>query len=204
MKLIQYEKLSKDKYRLFLDNGEVIDTYEDVILDNGIFYLKEIDSLLYDKIMKETVIQKYYHDCLSYIKVRLRSEKEIREYLKRKKVDDSQIQIIVDKLSQRKIIDDDYFCQCFIHDKLKFSCQGEYKIINELKSLGISEEIIQGHYDLFDREILQEKIDKLIGKYLKSNKKMKGIALKNKVYHNLMNQGFDKEMILSSFEHYEF
>lgn len=204
MKIIKYEKQSKDKYRLFLDNGEVIDTYEDVLLNNHLLYEKNIDSNCYQKIEKETEIQKHYHDCLSYIKARLRSKKEIEDYLYRKKVSEEQIHEVVSLLIEKKMIDDDYFCKCFIHDKMKFSMHGEYKIMNELKNAGIDDDIIKKYAYLFDRDILQEKIDKLILKYLKSNKGKSGIILKNKIYHNLMNQGFDKEMILSSFDKYEF
>lgn len=204
MKIEKIEKKSKDKYRLFLDNGEVIDTYEDVILDNSLLYNKNIDNTKYDKIMKDNETEKYYHDSLSYIKARLRSEKEISDYLAKKKATKEQIDNVVSKLIKQDLINDDYFCKCFIHDKMSFSSQGEYKIINELKKSGISEEIIQNNYYLFDKDILQEKIDKLISKYLKANKNKKGLALKNKIYQNLMNQGFDKEMILTSLNNYEF
>ena len=50
MRIDRYERISKDKYRLFLDNGEVLDLYEDVILDDGLLYNKNIDSVKYDNI----------------------------------------------------------------------------------------------------------------------------------------------------------
>ena len=82
--------------------------------------------------------------------------------------------------------------------------QGEYKIILELRNAGIDENIIQNNYNLFDKEIMREKINKLIEKYLKSDKKNNGFKLKNKIYTNLMNQGFSKDMILEILSSYEF
>ncbi len=51
---------------------------------------------------------------------------------------------------------------------------------------------------------MREKINKLIEKYLKSDKKNNGFKLKNKIYTNLMNQGFSKDMILEILNSYEF
>lgn len=204
MRIDRYEKISKDKYRLFLDNGEVLDLYEDVILEDGLLYNKNIDNIKYDNINNDNVIAELYHNCLSYIKSRLRSEKEIRNYLIKKKASDEQINKVVNKLKKNNIINDDYFCKCFIHDKMMFSMQGEYKIILELRNAGIDENIIQNNYDLFDKKIMREKINKLIEKYLKSDKKNNGFKLKNKIYTNLMNQGFSKDMILEILSSYEF
>lgn len=203
LKIIKYVKKSKDKYQLFMDNGEVLDTYEDVIINNNLLYNKDIDINKYNKISKDNELQRYYNDCLNHIKARLRSKKEIEEFLKRKKVCENLIDEIVLKLEGENLINDEYFCKCFIHDKMKFSTQGEYKIINELKKVGISDDIINRNYYLFDREILYEKIDRLIDKYLKSNKKHSGLVLKNKIYTNLMNQGFSKDMIIESLNKYD-
>ena len=51
MKIDKYEKIGKDKYRLFLSNGEVIDTYDNVILDNELLLKKELDNSLYNRII---------------------------------------------------------------------------------------------------------------------------------------------------------
>lgn len=204
MKIVKYVKKNKDKYQLFFDNGEVVDTYQDVILNNNLLYDKDVDMNKYNKISYDTEFQNYYNDCLKYIKSRLRSEKEIKEFLKRKNVSDELIEKVIGRLIKDKFIDDENYCKCFIHDKMNFSTQGEFKIINDLKKNGISEDIIYKNYYLFDKEILQEKIDKLIIKYIKSNKKSSGMVLKNKIYTNLMNQGFSREMILNSLNKYDF
>ena len=53
MKIDKYENLSKDKYRLFLDNGEVIDTYDDVILENNLLMKKDLDLKTYNRLFKK-------------------------------------------------------------------------------------------------------------------------------------------------------
>ena len=46
MKIEKYEKIGTLKYRLYLDNGEVIDTYDDVILENELLLKKELDNFM--------------------------------------------------------------------------------------------------------------------------------------------------------------
>ena len=45
MKIIKYQKLSGNKYNVFLDNGEKIKLYEDVIIKEELLLKKEIDDL---------------------------------------------------------------------------------------------------------------------------------------------------------------
>ena len=43
MQIVRYQKVGKDKYKLFLDNKESIILYENVILANNLLLNKEID-----------------------------------------------------------------------------------------------------------------------------------------------------------------
>ena len=61
-KTMKITKISKtgSKYKLTLDSGEVIDTYDDVILNNNLLYSKRIDKKLLEKIHNDT---NYYRTC---------------------------------------------------------------------------------------------------------------------------------------------
>ena len=80
---------------------------------------------------------------------------------------------------------------------------GDYKIKQELKKYGIADELIMKYDYLFDKELLEKKMDKLITKYLKGSKNKNINYLKNKIYNNLMTQGYDVEMILSKLDNLE-
>ena len=60
LKISKYEHIGVDKYRIYLDDGEVIDTYDNVILKNDLLIKKEIDVDLYNKIIKETKIEENF------------------------------------------------------------------------------------------------------------------------------------------------
>ena len=84
MKIEKYKKIKEDLYRVLLDNGEIIDIYEDVILANNLLYKSEIDQNLLDKINIENNYQLAYNISVKYIMVRLRSINEIKVYLTKK------------------------------------------------------------------------------------------------------------------------
>ena len=202
MKIEKYEKIGQSKYRLYLSNGEVIDTYDEIILKHELLLKKELDSYLYQKIITESKIQESYNATIKYITTRIRSTKEIIDYLKRKNIEDEDIEYIIEKLTKEKFLNDNIFCECFIKDKLKFTTMGEHKIINELKKHNISPQIIEQNKYLFTKEILIEKIDKIINKQIKSNHKLDNKKLRNKLYNHLLNSGYSSNLIIERLNNY--
>ena len=59
MKIEKYELVKKNKYNIFLSNGEVITLDERVITENELLLKKMIDKELYDKVMKENIIYNF-------------------------------------------------------------------------------------------------------------------------------------------------
>lgn len=196
MKINKYEHTGVDKYRIYLDNGEIIDTYDNVILSNDLLLKKEIDETLYQKIIKETTIEENYNACRKYIDYRIRSTKEIKDYLRKKNIDNTTTEIVIEKLTENNYLDDDNFCKCFINDKLKFTNMGEYKIISELKRNEIPDYIIDKYYYLINEEVMTERINKLIDKSIKTNKDK--TKLRNKLYNNLVRLGYRIDIVISN------
>ena len=203
MKIDKYEKIGVDKYRLFLSNGEVIDTYDNVILDNELLLKKELDNYLYTKILTDTHIYDIYNMALKYIKVRLRSTKEIKDYLTRKKVESEDIDLVIDKLTKTNNLNDDYFSICFIKDKFRFTSWGPYRIKQELKKLGVNDEIINKNINIITKEEIDEKINKLINKQINSNhNKLDNYKLRNKIYANLVKLGYEASEVINILNNY--
>ena len=204
MKIEKYKKLTDNKYRVTLDNGTVIDVYEDVIVKNNLLYKKEIDLNLLKEIETDNEYQEAYNMALKYITVRLRSINEIEVYLKKKNIKQEVIEDTILRLKKNNFLNDEIFAKAFIKDKLNFTTMGKYKLIQELKKLKVEESIINTQIGAIEEEVWYERIDKLINKYLKSNKKHSGNILKNKIYIYLVNLGYDKSLVINSLNNYEF
>lgn len=204
MKIEKYKKIKDDLYRVLLSNGEVIDIYEDVILENNLLYKSEINQELLDKINIENNYQLAYNNAVKYIMVRLRSINEIKVYLSKKNYSNDVIEKVIDKLIKNKLLDDEVFTKAYINDKLNFTNMGKYKLINELTTkMKVDNNIIYNVLESYE-DIWNDRIESLISKYLKSNKKYSGNILKNKIYVYLVNLGYDKDKVISKLSIHEF
>lgn len=204
MKIEKYKKIKEDLYRVLLDNGEIIDIYEDVILANNLLYKSEIDQNLLDKINIENNYQLAYNISVKYIMVRLRSINEIKVYLTKKGYSKDVIDKVIEKLIKNKLLDDEIFTKAYINDKLNFTNVGKYKLISELTTkMKVDNSIVYNVLESYE-EVWNDRIDKLINKYLKSNKKYRGNTLKNKLYIYLVNLGYDKDKVISVLNNYDF
>lgn len=200
MQIIKYKKKNKDQYELFLDNNQKIVLYEDVIIKNNLLVNKYIDEELLNKINKDNNKASIYSKCVKYIGIRIRSEKEIRDYLEKNEYDIELINKTVDRLKNNKLIDDNLFTASFINDKTLLTNHGPLKIKNELLKHKIDNNVINTYLDKIDKTIFEEKIDKIINKYVKNNTKYSNTMLKNKIQIHMMDLGYPKEMYLYKLE----
>ena len=197
MKIDKYERIGVGKYRIFLDNGEIIDTYDEVILRYDLLLKKEISPSIYSKIVRDTKLQEYYNLCDKYISYRIRSVKEIEDYLKKKNVGLEDIEEVVDALKRDQLLDDDHFAECFIKDKLSFTTMGNYKIINELQKQHISSDIIDKYSYLMDDDVMLSRIERLVNKKMLATGNLSGYKLRDKIYRYLIGQGYSSSLVVT-------
>lgn len=84
MKIQKYIKDRQNKYKVVIDDEEYI-LYDDVIVKYNLLLKSEIDNSSFEEIKTYNDELKSYYDSIKYISRRLRSEKEIYEYLEKKK-----------------------------------------------------------------------------------------------------------------------
>lgn len=197
MKVVKIKKLANNKYKIYLDNNDVIDTYDEVILKNNILYKKEIDDELYKKLTKDNTYYALYNKCINLISKRIRSEKEVRDYLA--KYESKDIDKIIDNLKQVHLINDDIFMKAYISDKINLTNNGPLRIENDLISHNIDVNKIEEELAKIDIEIIKNKINKYISKKAKSNKHS-SYFFKEKILNELINEGYPKDLILLSLD----
>ena len=86
--------------------------------------------------------EKFYKASLNFLSFRPRSEKEMRDYLTKKKCDDLTAQKIIESLLRTKFIDDEEFARRFVEQRTKFKPKANRVIKYELKQKGITQELI--------------------------------------------------------------
>ena len=204
MQIVKYEFTKKNKYNVYLSNGEVLNLQEQVITENELLLKKEMSQELYNKLVRDNKIYELMEMAVKYISIRLRSIKEVKDYLLKKGGYNNEVEDAVQKLIESGYLDDDRFTKAFIKDKLKFTTIGDYKIKMQLNKLGVSTSIIEDNMNKIDEHIIEEKIKKIIEKDKKTNKKYSGQILKNKIYNHLLNQGYSQQKAITIINTYDF
>ena len=194
MKIIKYEKSKKNKYKVYLENGDFIELYEDIILKYELLLKKNIDDI--EKLKKENDDYKLYIKTLEYINKRIRCESEIRIYLKKYTSNLSLIDEIVKKLHDKKLLDDKLYIKSYINDKINFTNDGPIKIKKNLIALELDAFLIDDLLEIFNEKLEFERIENYVNKNLKTNKKSLYL-FKQKMFINLVNLGYDKDLITS-------
>lgn len=203
MRILKYEFIKNNMYNIYLSNGEVITLNENTITNNELLLKKEITEDEYNYLILEDKIYQAYNKCIKYISIRLRSIKEIRDYLVKNKYSSLTIDEVINKLINNHYLDDNIFAKAYIKDKLNFTNKGDYKIKIELQGLGVSSDIIENNISNIDDEILYNKMRKIIDK-MKNNKKYSSSELKSKIYNHLISSGYSKEKVIYILNEYNF
>lgn len=203
MKIKKITKMKNNKYKIILENNETITTYDEIILSNNILYKKEIDNDLYNKIYNESLEYDLYNKILKFILSKMRSSFEIQKYMSKLDIDSYTQKKIMIKLENNNLINDYNFTSAYIADKINLSNVGKEKIKKELLEHKIDINLINEILNKYNDEIFIEKLNKLILKRSK-NQKYTGFKLKQKLTNELLNLGFELNMIKEQLDKYNF
>lgn len=190
MEIKEFKKLKGNVYELKFKNGEEVKLYDDVILKYNLLVNKCFNDKLYEEIIKYNKSLKGYYLSLKYLNSKLRCEKEIRDYLKKKEFSLEIIDKTIDRLNKYNYLNRDLYVKSYVNDKYNFTLNGPVKIKRELLLLGFDNEEIDKYLN-FD---FNDKIKKIIDKKVKSNKKYNEYSLKINISNYLINLGYEKEM----------
>ena len=197
MKISKIEKQKKEnRYSIFLDGEFAFGIYKDTVLKFG---LRTKDELSEEKINEI----KDYDECyagkriaLRFLSYRQRSEKEIRDKLRSKKISNSNIDKIITTLSELNFINDEQFAKLFLESYLRKKPMGGRLISMKLLEKGIKKDIIEKALtENYNEEEESEKCNELLKKYIKKVKSKNEMEKKRKCYQYLLTRGFDNELV---------
>ena len=193
MEIKNIKKLKSGKYKIEIDDTKIT-TYDDVILNNNLLYKKHIDNNLLENINIETSYYDVYNKVIKYISIKLRSKKEILEYLNKNKIEENDKNKIIKDLTNAGLLNDENFAKAFISDKIYLSNDGRLKIKKELLEHNINEDIIDKYLYSYEESIFEEKLSKLMTKKIKTSK-YNGYLLKQKLFYEFNNLGYENDII---------
>ena len=202
MKIKKYKKDKSNKYKVLIDDEEIA-LYDDIIIKYNLLMKSEIEVSTYNEMIKENSLLLGYYEAIKYITKKMRSKKEIEEYLIKKGLNSKEIKETIKKLEDNKFINEDIYLKAYISDQINLTNNGVNKIKKNLLKLGLDNNKIDDYLSKIDECIFLDKIDKYIEKKIKFNKNTSSYMLKNKIIIDLINLGFNKEDIISELNKFE-
>ena len=114
------------------------------------------------------------------------------------------VESVIDKLLEQGYLNDLIFTKSFINNQIVTTNNGPNKIRKELLDHRVDEKIIYNELESFTIDIQLEKIEKLINRFYKSNHTRGGFVLKKKITNDLLNYGYDMELIDKEINKFDF
>lgn len=195
MKITKIQKMRSGKYKIELDYHEKITTYDEVILKNNLLFKKEIDNDLYHQIIKDSNAYDGYYKAMKYITTKMRSEKELKNYLDKYEIPKEEQESIIQKLKENGFLNDNSYVKAFVADKIHLSNMGPYQIRKELEDHNIASDVIIKELEQYDPDIFTQKLRKLAIKKVASNHKYSKFQLQQKLTQEFIRLGYREEQI---------
>lgn len=150
-------------------------------------------------IIKKGELQKSFDKTLRFAMVRPRSTKEVTDYFRRKEIDKSIQEVIIEKIKKLDLLDDEKFARWWVEQRLLFRTKSKKDISFELQKKGIKNNIIKNVLD--DAEIDEKKIAlQLVNKKMYKWQKFEEKVRKQKVTQYLAGKGFNWDTISNVIE----
>lgn len=112
---------------------------------------QRLDDQKIERLRRDDDLERAKTRALNFLSYRDRSEKEVRDNLKKADVSDDIIETVLDRLSELSLVNDRKFTKAWVENRNEFRPRGKRALTYELRQKGISTELI--------RECLDEYVD---------------------------------------------
>lgn len=204
LKIERYKKTTKGRYKIYLDDGRELLLYEDVILKFELLLKKELtdeELLVIEMANQECDV---YQVALASISSRFKSIYDTRLFLIKKEYPEEMIDKAITKLVKQGYLNDQSFAKSYINNQIITTNKGPYKIKKELLEHRVASDIIDIELRGFDIDTQLEKANKVATRLFNSNRSRGGIILKKKIENDLLNLGYELNIVTKVIEKFDF
>ncbi|MGZ4162048.1 MAG: recombination regulator RecX [Neobacillus sp.] len=196
---ITTQQKNQDRFNIFMDYGKgeefAFSVDSDVLIRYQLKKGMELDDFSFLEIQYQDDIRKAYNLAIQYLARRMRSEKEITDYLAQKEMEEPVINEVLHKLTAQKYINDQEYALSYVRTQMNTADKGPNLIKMELKEKGISERILELALAEYPFAVQVEKAMKISAKFFQKNPKESQRIIKQKLENLLLRKGFPFEVI---------
>jgi len=198
---ITTQQKNQDRLNVFMDYGKgkgeefAFSIDSDVLIKYQLKKGMELDDLSFLEIQYQDDIRKAYNLAINYLARRMRSEKEIVDYLGQKEVDEPVINEVIHKLTAQHYLNDQEFALAYVRTQANTTDKGSNIIKMELKDKGVAEGIIKKSLEEFPLAQQIEKAIRISVKFYQKNSMLSYKIQKQKLEQLLLRKGYSYEVI---------
>lgn len=176
---IKQQVKRQDRYSIYVDGKYAFSLSEGGLIASGLASGREIDDSQLHELKKAAGMDKAYGNALRYVAMRPRSEWELHDYFRRKQVDETAAQEIVQRLRDLDLLNDLVFARAWVANRRLLKQTSKRRLSLELKQKHVPEETIRQvleEDETDERDQLKALINKKRARYPDQQKLMQYLA----------------------------
>lgn len=187
----------KKRFNIYVDGKFSFGLDADTLVKSGIQINQEISQEEIEKLVKEGEFVKVYNRVLKLLSYRPRSEKELKDWFKKKNVGEETKKLVIRKLQKLGYLNDEEFAKWWIEQRQTFRPTGFRLLALELRQKGISREIVNKQFsNLAIKQLSEAELaKKVVEKKMRSLKGYSSLEQRQKLASALARRGFSWEVI---------
>lgn len=131
------------RYSVFVDEKYAFSLSESALLDAGVRIGQELNADELHGLRHASQFDKAYNKTLSYIARRMRSEWELRDYFRRKDIDEDASEQIMERLRNLGYVDDLAFARAWVENRRLLKPVSRRRLVLELRQKHVESGVIQ-------------------------------------------------------------
>lgn len=140
---IETQRRKADRVSVFIDGEFNFGARAETLSKAGLAAGDPISRQQKASILQADAESAAYDAAIALLVRRPRSEREVRDRLRRKAYDESTIEPVIERLRERRYLDDDAFARFWVENRTSFRPRGEMALRQELRAKGIDREIVE-------------------------------------------------------------
>ena len=190
------KRVGSNRFNVFLD-GSYSFTLSDLDLSmSGLREGQELSAADVEQYGQKANEAKAYALALRYLGIRLRSRRELADYLARKGCEIDETEAALERLEGLGLVDDDVFAAAWIADRMAVRPRSRIRLAQELGAKGVARDVVDRALEELEPQREVETLKALIER----KRRTRGYADDKKLIAYLQRQGYRWSLIKEALE----
>lgn len=194
---VQAQK-AKNRFNIFINDEYAFPVDDNLLVQNRLIKGRTLTEKEIEELREKGELSKGYQAALHFLNFKMRTEKEIKDYLADK--DYQSLDPIIQKLKENRLINDTEYAKSYVRTYSTLKLEGPKKIERSLSAKGLTKEEILTGLDEYAYDLQLENAKQLAEKVLKRQRNKSSREMMQKVREQLMNKGFESDVIQLAIE----